>query len=168
MERKTIIQKGNNVMIGLIFAIILFNLIAFMTNKRLNKNQIVHIWAFTVALQILADTYIDGKYHGYWYFDRGIDFKSILALTVLIPPVNMMFLNWYPFEEFLYKRILYIFYWVLAITFYEAVTMLPEPWGYFYHGWWKLWYSAIVNPLLLLIVLFYFKWIRKIEESVPK
>ncbi|MCM3571318.1 hypothetical protein [Neobacillus mesonae] len=155
-------------MIGLIFAVILFNLIAFMTNKRMNKNQIVHIWVFTVALQVLTDTYIDGKYHGYWYFDKAIDIKSIPALILLIPPVNIMFLNWYPFERTLYKRLLYIIYWVIAITLYEAVTMLPEPWGYFNHGWWKLWYSAIVNPLLLLIVLFYYKWILKIEESVPK
>jgi hypothetical protein len=45
-------------MIGLIIAVILFNLLAFITNKRLSKNPIVHIWSFTIALQIIADMFI--------------------------------------------------------------------------------------------------------------
>jgi hypothetical protein len=44
-------------MTGLIIAIILFNFIAFKTNKRLTANQIVHIWTFTIALQGLGDIY---------------------------------------------------------------------------------------------------------------
>ncbi|GAA0428827.1 hypothetical protein GCM10008983_01460 [Lentibacillus halophilus] len=152
-------------MIGLMIAILLFNLVAFTTNKRLTKNQIVHIWIFTMALQLLVDLFIDGKYHGYWYFSKAIDWTSIPALTVLIPPVNMIFLNWYPFERSFYKRILYILCWVVVITFYEAITLLPEPWGYFNHGWWHLWYSALVNPFLLVTVLRYYKWICTIENQ---
>jgi hypothetical protein len=155
-------------MIGLIIAIILFNLIAFITNKRLTKNQIVHIWTFTIAFQAVAETFIDFKYHGYWYFYKEINWGVLPALTILIPPVNMIFLNWYPFGQHVYKRLLYIAIWVLAITLYEAVTLLPEPWGYFNHGWWELWYSAIVNPFLLSIVLFYYKWICEIEKESHK
>jgi hypothetical protein len=151
-------------MIGLIIAVILFNSIAFITNKRLTTNQIVHIWSFTTALQLLADGYVDIKYHGYWYFSKDVDWESLLAVTILIPPVNMMFLNWYPFEQSFYKRIFYIFCWVVVITFYENITLFPEPWGYFNHGWWKLWYSALINPILLLVVLNYYKWICKIEK----
>jgi len=54
-------------MIGLIIAIIISNFIAFKTNKSLTPNQIIHIWTFTIALQALVDTYIDAKYHAYWY-----------------------------------------------------------------------------------------------------
>ncbi|MGG3575150.1 hypothetical protein ABES25_21350 [Bacillus gobiensis] len=79
-------------MLGLILAVILFNLVAFITNNRLTKNQIVHIWTFTTDFQILGDTYIDTKYHGYWYFTKEIDgWIEITTFTVLIPPVNMMF-----------------------------------------------------------------------------
>nr|WP_010531186.1 hypothetical protein [Lentibacillus jeotgali] len=152
-------------MLGLIFAIILFNLIAFTTNKRLTKNQIVHIWMFTIAFQILVDLFIDAKYHGYWYFTKGIELRDLPTLIVLIPPVNMIFVNGFPFGELLYKRVFYILCWVTAITFYEAVTTLPEPWGYFNHGWWNLRYSALVNPFLLVSVILYYKWICKIERS---
>jgi hypothetical protein len=60
-------------MIGLFIAVILFNLIAFITNKRFTKNPIVHIWLFTITLQAIADLFIDQKYHGYWYFTQNVD-----------------------------------------------------------------------------------------------
>ncbi|MGM0923312.1 MAG: hypothetical protein ACQEWW_19205 [Bacillota bacterium] len=154
-------------MTGLIIAIILFNFIAFKTNNRLTANQIVHIWTFTIALQGLGDIYIDTKYNGYWYFSKDIDgWSEIPTLTMLIPPVNMMFLNWYPFGRPFHKRIIYVFYWVIGIVIYEAITLFPEPWGYFSYGWWNLWYSAIIDPLLLLIVLGYYKWICKLENKL--
>src|SRR6478752_6613812 len=40
--------KKLNMMIGLIVVIIIFNFIAIKTNKRLNLNQIIHIWVFTI------------------------------------------------------------------------------------------------------------------------
>ena len=151
-------------MIGMLIAIVLFNVVAFITNKRLSKNQIVHIWVFTIALQGLADLYIDQKYHGYWYFSKGIEWASLPTLTMTIPPVNMMFLNGYAFNASLFKKTLYYLYWLIFMVIYEGITLLPEPWGYFHYGWWKLWYSIIVDPLLLMILLNYYKWICKIEK----
>ncbi|ALC83388.1 MULTISPECIES: hypothetical protein [Bacillus] len=151
-------------MFGLIVAALLFNFIVFYTNKRLTKIQIVNIWMFTIAFQYLCDIYIIFKYHRYWYFTKGVDWESLPAITVLIPPVNIMFLSWYPFGKPFYKRILYFVYWVAGTTLYEAVALLPEPWGYFHHGWWNLWYSVLINPILLGIVLIYYKWICYLEK----
>ncbi|HZH60587.1 MAG TPA: hypothetical protein VEY70_13620 [Metabacillus sp.] len=150
-------------MIGLVIAIIIFNFIAFRTNKRLTKNQILHIWLFTIALQGIVDLYIDCKYSAYWYFEKGVDWTSLPALTLLIPPVNMMFLNWYPFGSPLQKRVMYYFYWVLFMLIYEIIAMLPEPWGYFNYGWWSIWHSAVVDPFLLMFVSNFYKWVRKLE-----
>lgn len=153
-------------MIGLLIAIVIFNIMAFATNKRLTKNQIIHIWLFTMVYQMLVDLMIDKKFQGYWYFSEATDWKDLLPITILIPPVNMMFLNWYPFGQRSFKHVLYIAGWVLAIVGYEALTLLPEPWGYFHYGWWRLWYSVIVNPFLLLSVIIYYKWVCKIEKSL--
>ncbi|MDQ0970808.1 hypothetical protein QFZ31_000686 [Neobacillus niacini] len=152
-------------MIGLIIAVFLFNIIAFKTNKQLTKNQIVHIWAFTIVFQGLFDLYIDQKYQGYWYFSKDVDWSSLPALTLLVPPINMMFLNWYPFTSPLLKRVLYYIYWLVFMVIYEVIALFPEPWGYFYYGWWKLWYSVICDPILLIILLNYYKWICKIEKN---
>lgn len=151
-------------MIGLVIAIILFNFVAFTTNKHLTKNQIVHIWAFTIILQMAFDGYIDHKLKGYWYFTKDVDLLDLPTVTVLVPPVNMMFLNWYPFNSILFKKAKYYLYWLIFIVLYEVIALLPEPWGYFHYGWWNLWYSILINPLLLTILVKYYKWICKIEK----
>jgi hypothetical protein len=151
-------------MIGLMIAIIIFNFIAFRTNKRLTKNQILHIWSFTILLQAITDLFIDQKYHAYWYFTQDVDWPALPTITLLLPPVNMMFLNWYPFRSTLFKRFMYYFYWLIFMLIYEKIALLPEPWGYFNYGWWNIWYSALVDPFLLMVVLNYYKWICKIEK----
>ncbi|PLS06682.1 hypothetical protein CVD27_07070 [Neobacillus cucumis] len=78
----------------------------------------------------------------------------------------MMFLNWYPFKNKIIKQSIYIVLFTLAIVIYEAIALLPEPWGYFHNGWWKLWYSAIIDPILLLMLLGYYKLICKTEKNL--
>ncbi|RDZ08115.1 hypothetical protein C3744_26305 [Priestia megaterium] len=155
-------------MIGLIIAIIAFNLIAFIVNKRLTANQILHIWIFTTAFQLTFDLYVNFKYHGYWYFTKGVDWKAFPAHAILIPPVNIIFLNWFPYRNLLSKKIIYLIYWDIALVLYEVLTLLPEPWGYFRYGWWDWWYSAAINPILLMILLGYYKWTCKLEEKIVR
>jgi hypothetical protein len=155
-------------MIGLIIAIVTFNFIAFKANKRLTANQIVHIWTFTIALQVIFDIYIEYKYHGYWYFSKEIDWLGIFPHTLVVPAANIIFLNWYPFKRKITRQIFYILIFVIAILIYESLTLLPEPWGYFHYGWWKLWYAALMDPFLLLILLGYYKWICSLEKKACK
>lgn len=152
-------------MIGLSLAVIFFNALAFIKNSRLTKNQILHIWMFTVAFQSIVDLFIIQKYHAYWYFNNKIDFRSIPAITLLVPPVNMLFLNWYPFIQSFPKQILYIVCWSIGITLYELMSLLPEPWGYFHYGWWTILYSLMEDPLLFLIMAKYYQFVQKIEKE---
>lgn len=152
-------------MIGLLIAIILFNYLAFKGNKTLTGNQIVHIWVFTVAFQTLFDLFVEFKYHGYWYFDKEIDYSGLLPHAFLVPPVNMIFLNWYPYKSKVIKQIFYVLIFIIVILIYEAITLLPEPWGFFHYGWWKLWHAAILDPILLFMLLGYYKWICKLEKN---
>jgi hypothetical protein len=152
-------------MIGLALAIFIFNYIAFKTTKKLTKNQIIHIWFFTIALQQTFDLIVEFKYTGYHYFGEGVDWLGLLAHTMLIPPVNMIFLNWYPFRSGISKRLMYVIFWVLAILIYEKLTLLPEPWGYFNYDWWKLWHSAITDPILFFILIKFYRCIYNIENT---
>ncbi|MFF2591875.1 hypothetical protein ACFVSZ_00775 [Priestia megaterium] len=151
-------------MIGLILSVLIFNILAFKTNKRLTANQIVHIWMFTIAAQHIFDVFINFKFHGYWYFTQETDWQGIFAYTVLIPPVNMLFLNYYPFAGKLTKKAAYILLWSVAVLLYEVVALLPAPWGYFHYGWWTWWYSLFLNPLLFWMVVQYYRWVCKIEK----
>lgn len=151
-------------LIGLIIAIIIFNYLGIRHNH-LSRNQTLHIWMFTIAFQMLFDIIIEFKYHGYWYFSKEVNWRGVLPHTILIPPINILFLSFFPFGKRKMFQLLYIFAWTGAILLYEAVTLLPQPWGYFYNGWWTLWHSAVVDPVLLFILVAYFKWILKLEKQ---
>lgn len=152
-------------MVGLIIAIILFNTAAFLTVKRLTKSQILHMWTFTNVFQLLVDLYLGLKYQGYWYFNKGVEWPDLPALTLLGPPMILLFLNRFPIHASFLKRLFYIVLWSLLLVLYEAFTLLPEPWGYFHYGWWKLEYSVLSYPVLLLIVWSYYKWICRMEKT---
>ncbi len=153
-------------MIGLLISILIFNFCAFRLNKHLSRNQILHIYVFSIAFQLLFDIIIDFKLHAYWYFTIDIEWHVLLYALFLVPPVNILFLNFFPFKKSILKKIIAIFLWNIAFLFYEFITLLPEPWGYFNYGWWKWWYSALLNPLLLYIVIKYYRLVQKIESSI--
>ena len=144
-------------MVGLLLSIFFLNAIAFFTNKRLTPNQIVHIWMFTIALQMSFDFYVDMEYHGYWYFTKNADWEEMPTNFFLVPPASMIFLNFYPFEKSKIKQSIYLILFVLGVLVYEAMMLLPEPWGYFHYGWWNLWHSAFINPILFVILIGYYK-----------
>ena len=152
-------------MIGLLLSVVLFNIIAFKINKRLTLSQIVQIWTFTIAFQLLFDLIIEFKLHSYWYFSGGVDWVGLIPRMVLIPPVNIIFLNLFPFGKSVMIKIAYVTSFVVAILLYELATLLPPPWGYFHYGWWKIWYSAILDPILLYILLGFYKWILRLEKK---
>ncbi len=149
-------------MIGLIVAIVVFNILGYVFNKELEKGQVAHVWCFTTAFLVVVDLYIDVKYHAYWYFTKGVDWASLPAALLLIPPVNIIFINWYPWNSKITTYIKYFVKWEMVLLSYELITLLPKPWGYFHYGWWNLFYSALLNPLLLLTLITYYKhFIRK-------
>lgn len=129
-------------------------------------NLVTHIVVFTCAFQYLFDIFVDLKYQAYWYGTQGVDWPLLPAYLILLPPVNLMFLNWFPFNKSILKQIAYIAIWEISLLSYEYITLLPEPWGFFHYGWWTLWHSAILNPILLIILLGYYKWVWKIENKL--
>ncbi|MFC4812866.1 hypothetical protein [Paenibacillus sp. GCM10023250] len=145
-------------MILLIVSIILFNWTAFRLNRIRARNQAAHVWMFTMAFQLLFDLIIDFKLKGYWYFEKyTVDWAAFLAWTLLIPPLNLLFLGYFPTGRRLSVKAGYLAAWSAAILAYELLTMLPEPWGYFHYGWWNIGYSAVADPLLFLVLLFYYR-----------
>jgi hypothetical protein len=150
-------------MVLLYGSVLVFNAFAFWKVKKFSWNMILHIWIFTCAFQNLFDVFIDIKYQGYWYMTKGIDWLAFPAYTMLIPPVNLLFIHWFPFHQSLVRRMVYIAVWEVCLLLYEYLATFPEPFGYFHYGWWTLWHSAFINPLLLLALLGYFKLASNLE-----
>lgn len=154
-------------MIGLATGIVVFIFIALKTNKRLPMNHVLQIWTFSAALQTGFDVYMIMKYKGYWYFERdAIEFAAILPHLFLVPAVNIIFLNKYPFDNRLIKRVLCIAIWTVGIVIYELITLLPEPWGFLRYGWWNIWYSALLDPILFFILVKYYRLVKRLDKKV--
>lgn len=152
-------------MIGLIIAVIFFNAVAFLTVKQLTKSQMAHMWLFTILFHLLVDLYLGLKYDGYYYFNKGVEWLDLPAFTLISPPAVLLFLNRFPFHESFLKRFVYIILWSIVPITYEALALLPEPWGFFRYGWWKLTYSVITYPVLLIIVVSYYMWICRLDKT---
>jgi hypothetical protein len=152
-------------MFGLIVSVIIFNFLCYKLNRKLSPNQTLNIWFFTVALQNIFDEIIDIKYHGYWYFTKAVDWQAIPAVTLLIPPINIIYLNYYPYKKPWFIKGLYIFFWSCLILTYEWLTLLPAPFGYFHYGWWKVTYSCILDPILFTLVVSYYHLILHFEGN---
>jgi len=147
-------------------SIILFNFITFTFAKRLTGNQISHIWTFTISFQLIFDLLIEHKFLGYWYFDKDVELFDLLAHFFLIPPVNIIFLNWFPTKSTFFKQIIYISAWTCFTLIYEYMATLPKPFGFFHLGWWRVWYDIFVVPILFLILLGYFKYVLILEKRL--
>lgn len=153
-------------MIGLSIAIVISIFVALKMNKRLPMNHVLQIWTFSAALQTGFDIYIAIRYKGYWYFEKDLlEWAGILPHLLLVPAINIIFLNGYPFDSRWMKRIIYITNWTVCIVIYELLTLLPEPWGYFRYGWWNIWYSALLDPILLVILVKYYKLIKRLDKN---
>lgn len=98
----------------LFISILLFNYIAYKKNK-IPTHRNLSIWSFTIAFQVTFDVFIEFKYHGYWYFDKGVDWIGVLPHTLLIPPINVLLLSWFPFNSNLFKKVIYITCWTIGV-----------------------------------------------------
>ncbi|RBP95898.1 hypothetical protein DFO70_102223 [Cytobacillus firmus] len=152
-------------MVLLIASIIAFNIVAFKMNKKITPSQVLQIWTFTIAFQMIFDLIVEFKHHFYWYFTPAIEWEGLLPRLFLIPPVNIIFLNGYPFSKGILKKMVYLLFFVAGIILYEMAALLPEPWGYFNYGKWKIWYSVIVDPFLLLALVLFYKLLILLEEK---
>ncbi|TKC16361.1 hypothetical protein [Robertmurraya kyonggiensis] len=153
-------------MIGLATGIVVFIFIALKINRKLPMNHVLQIWTFSAAFQTGFDVYMIVRFKGYWYFDsETIEYAAILPHLLLVPAVNIIFLNGYPFNSPRIKRVLYIAIWTIGIVIYELITLLPEPWGFLRYGWWNIGYSALLDPILLYILVQYYKLIKKLDEN---
>lgn len=153
-------------MIGLATGIVVCIFIVLKMNKRLPMKHILQIWTFSAAFQTGFDVFMIVRHKGYWYFDREtIEYAAILPHLLLVPAVNIIFLNRYPFNRPRIKRVLYVAIWTVGIVIYELITLLPEPWGFLRYGWWNIWYSAGLDPILFFILVKYYRLIRRLDKK---
>jgi hypothetical protein len=117
--------------------------------KRLTWIEMYATAWFAISLAYTADVYLDLRFHLYGYFTKGRpDFETLIILFGLYPTFNAIYLNFFPVGKLL-KQIWYIIGNVAFLVGYEWLTLKI---GVLYYSGWKLGYSALCYPLILLIL----------------
>jgi hypothetical protein len=155
--------KGRAKMTFLVLSIIVFIGIAILIPKRMTRVEMYATSLFSSVFQLIVDHYLADKHDLYGYFTRGVEYEELLVFLGVFPPVNIIFLNFFPFEKSVGSKAIYIIGWSTLITLYEWGAVLS---GYFFYNGWKLWYSALAYPVILCILALNLSFIRKLKRSV--
>jgi len=127
--------------------------------KNLTKIEIYSSTFFALYFDLITDVYLVLKYDLFGYFGKGVEWATTPYIIVVYSAVNFLYLNYFPFKKGNRKQMIYILAWSIFAIIYEKIAQSTEL--FYYHGW-KWWYSALLYPLLFLILVINFKVIRRI------
>lgn len=135
---------------------------ALFMRKNLARLEMVATTFFAMTLQDNVDIYLDLKLNIYGYFEKGTQWGTLIAILGIYPAANIIFLNYYPFDKGVGRRIVYVAVCSIFALAYEWAAVQS---GYFYHNGWKYWYSAICYPILFYILVLMLKWVRRLANE---
>ena len=146
--------------IFLALSFIIFNGVAFLIPKKLNKLEMLDISVFTLLLQITVDLILDVKFNLYGYFNDGVDLISFITFIGIYPAFSIITVNYYPYKKSLIKQLFYVLIVSLFCLGYELLSLHTK---YFYHRTWSLLYSALCYPIFIFILAIYLSLNNKVK-----
>jgi hypothetical protein len=146
-------------MVAIFICFMMFNLLAFFVPKKLTPIEIYATSFFAYAYGMTTDVILDLHYNLYGYFQEGFQWLSLLAIIMYFPSISFLFLNFYPFTKNSRKKLGYILSWTIFSIVFEWFAVKTD---FFYYNGWGLLYSAMVYPVIFLILLVNVKIVRKI------
>ncbi|MDP4085520.1 MAG: CBO0543 family protein [Bacillota bacterium] len=132
--------------------------------KRISKLQIWSTSLFSLVIESMSDMTLDLKLNLFGYIAPGDQWSGFLPIF-LYPPINAIFLNYFPYKKTKLHKMLYIASWTVFCLAYECAALRS---GFFYYSKWKLWYSALCYPVLLLMVLGNYKFTEWLRHDANK
>lgn len=145
-----------------LLSVIIFNTVVWFMPKNISRIELYTTSLFAIVLQLSADIFLSFKFKLYWYFNKGVDTETFLVIFGLYPQVNMMFLNFFPYNKRLFSKIMYILGWSVFAVFYEFLIVHSNVFKY---GGWKLWYSIPIYPVLYITLLFNHLFVKQLMKS---
>ncbi|WP_276356901.1 CBO0543 family protein [Cohnella caldifontis] len=148
-------------MVFLAASLVILYAFAFWMPKRMTGFELHYTSLFALVLELITDIWLNLQLDLYRYFGQGIENKGYLVI-LLFPVSNMIYLNFYPYGKAIRYHVLYIGAATAASLVYEWLAIQS---GFFsYHGW-KLWYSAVCYPVILVILAAHFAHTRRIRKA---
>ena len=142
-------------------SIVLFNSIALFMPKRLSKLEIYSTALFSGVLQLLTDFAFISVYGFYSYFNKLADLRTLLITFGIFPALNTIYLNFFPFSRGNRSKGLYILGWSVFAILFELRCIRH---GVFIYRNWKSWYSALLYPLVFLLLIGNLFFLQKLKR----
>ena len=149
-------------MIFLVLSVIVFNLITILIPKRISRVEILTTTLFSLYLETMTNVFLDLKYDLYGYFNKGVDWEALIYILGIYAPVNIGFLNYFPYKRKILNKVIYILGWSVFAYIYELLFLWS---GTFYYNGWKYWYSIIIYPILYIILVGFYKYVHYLSRK---
>lgn len=140
---------------------IIFNIIAFFVRKRISKVEIYATCVFAYAYGLTTDLIFNMHFHLYGYFQKGFQWLGLFGIILYFPSISLLFLNFYPSDKKIIKKAFYIILWTIFSVTFEWISVFTE---FFYYNGWKLGYSAILYPIIFIVLVVNMRFIQRIKR----
>lgn len=116
---------------------------------------------FALTFVLIVDTYLSLQFDLYGYFfEGGFDYRTLIVHFGIYPTYNIIFLNFFPKKRL--NQLLYILGHSFILVAFEWTTIKV---GAFHHKEWEIWYSAMLYPIILLILYWNLKLLRVLKNK---
>jgi len=149
-------------MIYIFICLVIFNMIAIFMPKRLKKIEIYATCFFAFNFGRITDDLLDVKLNLYGFVSEGLQYLGFLAQLLIYPSISTLFLNFFPFDKSVAAKSYYILGWSLFSICFEWISLQTN---FFYYTTWKLWYSAMLYPIIFYILYANLKLVRRLMKS---
>ena len=151
-------------MFFLLTSLLVVYIIAISIPKRISWLQIWSTSLFSLVMETFSDMTLDFKLNLFGYIAPGLQWSGFLPIF-LYPPVNVIFLNYYPYGKTKHIKLIYFVCWIAFCLAFEVAALSS---GFFHYLRWNLWYSALCYPILLLIVLLNYRFTDWLHHRANK
>ncbi len=142
--------------------IIILNMVVFFMKKRLSKIDYYTTVFFALFLNSFVDVFLDFKYDLYGFFRHGVDWQYSFILFGVLPQASIIFINYYPFSGGKLQQVKYILQTSILFTMWEWITSYT--WVFYYNGWNPM-YSLLCYPLIFLILVLNYHFVRHLLQK---
>lgn len=146
-------------MILLIGTVLVLNGFAIMMPKRIPRWEFYVTSWFALFFELIVNVYLDLKYDLYGYFDKGVNWGTLIAIFGLYPAGNAIILNFYPYKKRWLRKAFYVMFIDVICTLYEFLATHST---FFYYNGWEWWYSFLAYPLIIQMLVWNLNIIRRL------
>lgn len=133
----------------------IFAFIAFIIPKKMKGYEIYVTSIFATLFGLLVDTILAVKFKLYVLDKPGVQFPPLIGQVVLYFSTNIILLNFFPFSKPLKWKVVYVLGFTLLTLLFEYLSYKI---GFIKYNEWKIWYSALCYPFLILFLVLHYKF----------